>query len=132
MALAIAVGMGACAQPPPSLGDPDLDAGRDVFRRVCAACHGGNGQGESGPALSGVIDTFPACTDHQRWITLGSARWKDEVGPTIGATDREITKVMPSFETVLNATEIAQVAAFERLSFGGAGADDVLVDCELS
>lgn len=132
MALAVAVGLGACAQPQPSLGDPDLDAGREVYNRVCAACHGGTGQGAAGPALNGVVETFPNCNDHQMWITLGTARWKDEVGPTYGATDKEVTKVMPSFENVLTATEIAQVAAFERLSFGSASADDSLADCGLS
>lgn len=131
-ALVIAVGLGACAQPPPSLGDPNLDGGREVFRRVCAACHGGQGQGESAPALAEVLATFPACGDHRMWITLGTARWKGEVGPTFGATNKEITRVMPSFESVLTAEEIAQVAAFERFSFGGAGAEEVLADCELS
>lgn len=130
-ALAIAVGLGACAQPPPSLGDPNLDAGREVFHRVCAVCHGGEGEGKAGPALAEVLTTFPACSDHRMWITLGSARWTDEVGPTFGATNKEITRVMPSFETVLSTVEIAQVAAFERLSFGGASAEAVLADCEL-
>lgn len=132
VALAIAMGLGACAQPPSSLGDPNLDAGREVFLRVCAACHGGEGEGKSGPALAEVLATFPACSDHRMWITLGTARWKDEVGPTYGATNKEVTKVMPSFETVLTATEISQVASFERLSFGGSPSDDALADCGFS
>jgi len=131
-ALAIALGLGACAQPHPSLGDPNLDEGREVFLRVCAVCHGGEGEGKAGPALAEVLTTFPACRDHLMWITLGSARWKAEVGPTFGAANRAVTKVMPSFETVLTAEEIAQVAAFERLSFGRAAAEAVLADCELS
>lgn len=131
-ALVIAVGLGACAQPPPSLGDPNLDAGREVFLRVCAVCHGGEGEGKAGPALAGVVATFPLCSDHRMWITLGTARWTDEFGLTFGASNKEITRVMPSFEAVLSAEEIAQVAAFERHSFGGAGVEAVLADCELT
>jgi mono/diheme cytochrome c family protein len=130
--LIVALGLGACAQPPPSLGDPNLDAGRDVYRRVCATCHGGNGEGASGPALANVVGTFPACADHQQWVTLGTARWVEEVGPTYGTGNTEVTKVMPSFEGALSPEEIAQVAAFERFRFAGATTDEALSGCGLA
>jgi mono/diheme cytochrome c family protein len=130
--LIVGVGLGGCAKPPPSLGDPHLDSGRDVFRRVCATCHGGNGEGAAGPALANVVATFPLCADHQHWVTLGTARWKEEVGPTYGSANTEVTKIMPSFEETLTSEQIAEVAAFERFSFGGATADEALSSCGLA
>jgi mono/diheme cytochrome c family protein len=38
---------------------------------------------------------------------------------------------MPSFEGTLSDEEIAQVAAFERLSFAGATLEQVTADCGL-
>lgn len=127
----VLVGLSGCAQGPPSLGSPALDDGRVTYIRNCATCHGGNGQGGAAPALSSVITTFPDCDIHQQWITLGSDRWRSEVGPTYGATDKEITSIMPSFEGELTAEEIAQVAAFERLSFGAATLEEATAACDL-
>ena len=133
MAVVLAVGLGACAQPPlPSLGSPELDAGRETYRSSCSACHGPTGAGISAPAMIEVVATFPDCAVQQQWITLGSARWKEEVGETYGAQDKEITAVMPFFEGALTANQIAQVAAFERFQFGGASLEDALGDCGLS
>ncbi len=33
---------------------PDVDAGRNTYATVCAACHGGTGEGAMGPALSDI------------------------------------------------------------------------------
>ena len=121
----------ACAQPTQSLGDPALDAGRLTFNRACATCHGGDGQGASGPSLASVLTTFSDCNDQKRWIFLGSKRWKEEVGPTYGDAEKDITAVMPSFEAVLSGEEIEQVAAFERLQFGGASVEEALTSCGL-
>lgn len=132
LALAAAL-LAACASGGTSgqaLG-PDLEAGREVFGRVCASCHGGNGEGGAGPALAAVIETFGDCQDHIRWVGMGSERHKEEVGPVYGDTGKEITGIMPSFESVLTATEIAQVAAFERHRFGGADSEVVQADCGL-
>jgi mono/diheme cytochrome c family protein len=122
----------ACASGPESLGDPNLDAGHDVFGRVCAACHGGNGTGASAPALTSVLETFPDCDTHRQWVTLGSQRWQEEVDTVYGAPGREITAVMPSFDAILSDEEIQQVAAFERFQFGGGEMAAVLEDCGLS
>jgi len=69
--------------------------------------------------LTSVLETFPDCETQRQWITIGSERWKDEVGSVYGAPGKEITAIMPSFEAVLTAEEIQQVASFERLRFGG-------------
>ena len=121
----------ACASGPESLGDPSLDAGRDVFGRVCSSCHGGTGAGATAPALTSVLETFPDCETHRQWVNLGSERWKEEVGLVYGAPGKEITAIMPSFETVLTELEIQQVASFERFRFGGGDMAAVLADCDL-
>ena len=126
------VGLAACASAPASLGDPNLDAGQETFGRICASCHGGTGTGGSAPALTSVLETFPACETQLQWITGGSERWKEEVGPVYGAPGREITAIMPSFEAVLTEEEIRQVAAFERFRFGGGEMETVLIDCGLA
>lgn len=130
--VAVAV-VAACSQssaPDPELG-PELEAGRQAYQSTCAACHGGNGDGGSAPALTDVVATFGDCADQIEWIVMGSERHKAEVGPTYGDTDKEITAIMPSFENTLSSTEITQVAAFERHRFGGAAAEAALTDCGL-
>jgi len=109
-----------------------LRDGREVYGDVCSTCHGNRGQGGVGPELSGVLETWPTCEQHQEWIALGSERWKDEHGLTYGATDKAITKVMPEHEGRLSAREIAAVAAFERVEYGGGDTDVVLADCGLT
>jgi mono/diheme cytochrome c family protein len=121
----------ACVSPPASTGNPDLEAGRDVYARVCAVCHGSQGGGVSAPTLAGVVETFPDCTVHQQWITLGSDRWRDEVSATYGAQNKEITAVMPSWESSLTELEIKQVAAFERSQFGGQDGEAARSGCGL-
>ena len=111
---------------------PELAAGRETFSSTCATCHGGNGEGGSAPALDTILETFGSCDDQMTWISLGSLRWEEEVGPTYGDNDKEIPAVMPSFSESLSVTEIAQVAAFERHQFGGAPAEQTLTDCGLS
>ncbi len=124
--------LAACAGPPPSLGDRNLDAGKQVFSDRCATCHGGNGQGGAGPALAKVLTTFPACDDQIHWVTLGSVKWSKENGPTYGAQGKEITAVMPEFGGSLSDEEIQQVVSFERFKFGGGDMDQTLADCGLA
>lgn len=112
---------------------PDaLREGRDVYGDSCSSCHGRTGQGGVGPALESVMETWPSCQDHQDWVALGSERWKVERGPTYGADDAPITAVMPSHADRLSTREIAAVAAFERVQYGGGDAESVLADCGLS
>jgi mono/diheme cytochrome c family protein len=131
LTLAVAVVIGAaCGSSGPA--SPELRAGRDTYGGTCSACHGNRGQGGVGPALDQVLSTWPTCADQQRWIALGSERWQAEVGPTYGANDAEITGVMPGHGEKLTEREIAEVAAFERVEYGGGDVDEVLVDCGLT
>jgi len=127
--LALAAVLAACAGPA-TAGDDPLTVGRDVYGRICASCHGPTGEGGAGPDLSGVLETFPTCEQHILWIELGSNRWKEEVGRTYGATDKEVSGVMPSFQESLTADEIAQVAAYERVRFGGLDGEGAVAQCE--
>jgi mono/diheme cytochrome c family protein len=131
LAAALLVVAAACSSGPDSLGDPNLDAGREIYGRICSSCHGGSGAGASAPPLTSVLETFPDCETHRQWVTIGSDRWQEEVGPVYGAPGKEITAIMPSFEAVLTEAEIQQVVAFERARFGGGDNAVVLADCGL-
>lgn len=130
LTILVALSVPACATSTPQLS-PDLEAGRDTYRDRCATCHGGNGEGGAGPALAGVIETFSSCDAQMQWISLGSERFKTEVGPTYGDQDTEITGVMPEFSTSLSEHEIARVAAFERHEFGGVEQAQASEECGL-
>jgi len=106
----------------------DIYAGAGVTGVNCASCHGANGEGGVGPALGGVLTTFSACTDHIEWVTLGSAGFPDGHGDTNKTTNGG----MPAFGGALTEEQIAAVAAFERVRFGGANPDETLVDCGLA
>lgn len=122
----IAVGCG-----PGESGSPELRTGRSIYADRCATCHGNRGQGGVGPALDQVLATWPSCDDQQRWISLGSEGWKELVGPTYGANDAPIDKVMPGQADLISEREIAMVAAFERVEYGGGEPAAVLSDCGL-
>jgi mono/diheme cytochrome c family protein len=129
LVVALAAVLAACSGQASADDDP-LVMGREVYGRVCSACHGPTGEGGAGPALVGILETFPTCEQHILWVELGSNRWKDEVGPTYGATDKEVSGVMPSFQGSLTADEIAQVAAYERVRFGGADGEQAVAQCD--
>ncbi|MDX1467824.1 MAG: cytochrome c [Acidimicrobiia bacterium] len=95
----------------------------------CAGCHGGSGQGAGNfPALTGVLTTFGACTDHIEWVTLGSPGF---AGGTYGDTNKTVRGGMPAFAASLTEEQIAAVAAFERVRFGGEDPETAVVDCGL-
>lgn len=93
--------------------------GRDIYASNCSACHGNAGDGGTGPSLEDVNETFPLCDTHIEWVALGTEDWKQLYGDTYGATDKPITKVMPAHKGRLTPKEIALVAAFERIQYGG-------------
>lgn len=131
-AAVLVVSLAACAQGGSGAeSDPDLESGRETFIAQCALCHGGNGQGASAPALGDVASTFSRCEDQMEWIALGSERYRTEIAPTYGDSDKEITGVMPEFGQTLTDAEIAQVAAFERHQFGGIAAEAAVDSCGL-
>lgn len=91
---------------------------------TCQSCHGPDGSGGTGPALAGgaVVETFPACSDHIKWVSLGTNRWRDEVGNTYGSTNKPVGGggTMQSYQDAgLTPEEIAAVVLFERVTFGG-------------
>ena len=100
---------------------------------ACAGCHGANGGGGVGPAFIGgeLYTTFPTCSDHAKWIQLGSAGWQSEVGPTYGAEDKVSIGGMPGFQGKLTEDELYAVVVFERVVFGGGQTEEVLSDCGL-
>ena len=106
-----------------------LAGAEEVYNGSCRACHGASGGGGVGPALDEVLTVFPECSDLVRWITLGSDRWQDEVGPVYGAVEREIDRVMPGFEGSLDDGEIRLVSAWIRYRFAGGDAAAAASDC---
>lgn len=88
-----------------------------LYQGNCASCHGAGGGGGTGPALTGVTETFPAFDDHVAWVTEGSAGVQ---GEPYGATgDRVATGGMPAFGNTLSEEEIILVVCHERTAFGG-------------
>jgi mono/diheme cytochrome c family protein len=99
----------------------------------CQSCHGANGGGAGAiPALTGVLTTFGACDDHVRWVELGSPGFQAAGESTYGDTNKPINGGMPAFGSTLSAEQLAAVAAFERVRFGGADPAQTLVDCGLA
>jgi len=109
--------------------------GGEVYEANCAACHlSDGGGGAAGPALSGgsVVATFGSCADHTTWVTLGTAGWTAEIGATYGDNNTPTGGFgnMPGFGS-LTEEQLQSVALFERVVFGGADAEEALVDCGL-
>ncbi|MGB7859855.1 MAG: c-type cytochrome [Acidimicrobiia bacterium] len=112
-----------------ALGDAIYN-GNAVAGVNCSGCHGPNGQGSGPfPALTGVLTTFGACADHIEWVTLGSGGFSAE--GVYGDTNKTVNGNMPSFVGSLSPEQIAAVASFERVRFGGGDPETVLVDCGL-
>jgi len=108
--------------------------GSDLFHSPavgCFGCHGPNGGGGTGPALGNVLVTFSSCADHVSWVELGSAGTRAAGNTTYGDIAKPITGNMPSFGNTLSDEDLRSVVAFERIVFGGAPADETLVDCGL-
>ncbi|MEE9299239.1 MAG: cytochrome c [Acidimicrobiia bacterium] len=108
-----------------------LETGRDVYGSTCSVCHGPRGGGEIGPSLESVAETWPTCGEHIEWIELGSDGWKAEFGDVYGATLKPVIGGMPGQGSTLEAEEIAAVAAYERIEFGGLDQDSTLTECGL-
>jgi mono/diheme cytochrome c family protein len=99
----------------------------------CVACHGPTGGGVATfPAFTGggLLSTFPegSCSDQLEWISLATGGWPEA---TYGATAKPVggSGTMPGFAAALSAQEIAAVAIYERVSFGGQDLDAALADC---
>lgn len=106
--------------------------GGEVAGVNCAGCHGPAGQGAGAfPALTGVNNTFGACTDHIEWVVQGSPGFQARGLTSYGDIGKQIAGGMPGFSSNLSADQIAAVVAFERARFGGGEPDAVLADCGL-
>jgi len=98
--------------PQPVENDP-LVLGEELYI-TCAGCHGGSGQGGSGPALAdgAVLQTWEDYRDHMMWVRLGSQGWP---APTYGGNDTPTGEAgtMPAHPQ-LTDEELAQVVLYER------------------
>lgn len=109
----------------------DVYSGAATAAANCAGCHGVDGQGSAAfPALTGVMNTFGSCVDHIEWVRLGSTGWEAQFGNTYGDTNKTVAGGMPG-HSALTEEQLAAVVAFERVRFGGAETESVLVDCGL-
>lgn len=100
----------------------------------CSGCHAPSGQGlGTFPALTGVLTTFGSCSDHVEWVTLGTQGFQNAGRATYGDTAKPVggAGIMPGFATSLTPEQIAAVAAFERVRFGGADPQTTLAECGL-
>jgi mono/diheme cytochrome c family protein len=87
----------------------------------CVTCHGADGGGVSGPALTSVLETWPDYRDHMAWVRLGSSGWP---GTVYGDAQKPIgAGGMPAFAD-LSDQELAAVVLYERSSFGGLAEGD--------
>lgn len=104
---------------------PFFSLGEAVYDAQCVACHGADGSGGVGPSFLGgaVLQTFSACTDHIEWVAFGT---NDFPGATYGDTAKPVGGggVMPGYQNSLTEQEIAAVALYERVAFGG---EDLIV-----
>jgi polyvinyl alcohol dehydrogenase (cytochrome) len=74
--------------------DEDEDAGASVYTQRCASCHGGSGEGASGPSMVGVADRLT----------------RDEHLEVV----REGRGGMPGWENTLSSEELDAVVDYER------------------
>jgi mono/diheme cytochrome c family protein len=112
-----------------------MGAGLYTGEPACAGCHGGAGEGGTGPALTSVLATFSTCLDHIEWVTKGTAGFQAEGRTTYGDLGTPVgasSAVMPSFGTRLSAEQLAAVVTFERVRLGGAPLEETLADCGLA
>ena len=100
--------------------EEEVVSGAQVYATNCAACHGANGEGATGPALAGgeTKKTFPEEADHATWVREGSIG--KAKGTPYGDAGREggqrtIQQAgMPGFAATLTPAEINAVVQFER------------------
>lgn len=111
---------------------PFFSLGQSIYTAQCTACHGASGGGGVGPAFTGgaVLATFSSCTDHVEWVAIGTSDWPD---PTYGDTAKPAGGggVMPGYQGSLSEEEIAAVALYERVAFGGEDLAVAEVSCGL-
>lgn len=112
--------------PPAAEADP-LTEGEALYQ-TCAGCHGGSGQGGTGPPLEdgAVLETFPDYRDHMMWVRTGNQDWPAEA---YGANDQPVDRsaTMPGHPQFTDQ-ELAQVVLYERQELSG---EEIEEDSEL-
>jgi mono/diheme cytochrome c family protein len=102
--------------------DPLFEEGQRVYVAQCSGCHGAGGGGGTGRPLNEVVSVFPTNEDHIAWIENGSPAAGTPYGdPAVGRISGSggFTTPMPGFKDTLSAEQIAAVAYYERVEFGG-------------
>ena len=114
-------------------GGAFVATGQELYgSQACVGCHGAQGGGGSGPALTQVAATFSSCADHIEWVQLGTSGFQAAGRSTYGDLAKPVGGggQMPAFPN-LSAEDLASVVAFERIQFGGLEAGEVLANCGL-
>ena len=113
-------------------GQPDaLREGRTIYGDSCSVCHGPRGEGEVGPSLAEVVETWPSCDAQVEWIEIGSQGWIERYGDRYGATSKSVNGGMPAHSGTLTLEEMRLVAAFERVEYGGQEPEVALAECDV-
>lgn len=102
--------------------------GADLYAAHCAACHGSEGEGRTGPRLAdgAVFETWPSFEDHIEWVQVGGAGWLERHGLTYGAPGKTVHgAAMPAFGGRLSEQEIVHVVLYERTVLAGTNPDPV-------
>ena len=100
--------------------DP-MAVGAQVYDAQCAVCHGGQGEGGTGPPLAegAVLETFSDPAVQVEWVALGSDGWRQANGSSYGDTGKPVEGGMPAWEGTLTEEEIAAVVLHERITLSG-------------
>jgi mono/diheme cytochrome c family protein len=101
--------------------DPLFDEGQRIYQAQCSGCHQADGSGGTGRPLNQVVAVFPNLDDHHAWIENGSPTAGTPYGdPAAGRTSQSGGfGAMPGFKDKLTPEQIAAVAYYERVEFGG-------------
>ncbi len=109
--------------PKPVALDPQLALGATLYATNCSGCHGAGGEGGTGRPLDQVLTVFPNPEDHLIWIRDGNAALdpgRPYGAPAVGRkAHTEGYGTMPGFGGALDADQIAAIARYERVTFGG-------------
>jgi mono/diheme cytochrome c family protein len=94
-------------------GSSRRQAGEQIFKSACAACHGADGRGTA-KEIAGFERprTFPDFTACDQTTPEPNTAWKDVI--THGGPSRGFSDIMPSFGEALTSEQIDDVIAFLR------------------
>ena len=94
-------------------GSSRRQAGEQIFKSACAACHGADGRGTA-KEIAGFERprTFPDFTACDQTTPEPSTAWKDVI--THGGRTRGFSDIMPSFGEALTSEQIDDVIAYVR------------------